>query len=120
VIDNGVQLRLDLQRKNRRIDGAERVFQELNLVGIDERRWGNDLFVQAVDAVSVIDAERRLHDGQLDDKLDTRRAAQAKIRVRRDRELVLHVRRGRQVGQSCEAGGVELEGAGASYTNGAP
>src|SRR4029077_3562901 len=65
VIDNSVQLRLDLQPKNRRVNGAESVFQESDFLWIDERCRGNDLFIQAVHVVGVVDAERRLHDGQL-------------------------------------------------------
>jgi len=35
---NGVQLRLDLQWKNRRVDPVEGVFQEIHIIGIYEGR----------------------------------------------------------------------------------
>src|ERR1700726_5336240 len=65
VVQNVVELRLNLQRKNRRIDAIEGIFQEIDITGIEERRWGNDLFVEAVDFVGEIDTERGMADGQL-------------------------------------------------------
>src|SRR5258705_9854891 len=109
VMENGVQLRLDLQWKNRRVDPIESVFQEIHIIGIYKGRGSNDRFVQAVHIICVIEAEGGLHDRQLHDKLDARRAAKSNIGVRRDGELLLHVAPGKRLGEILEAWKVQVE-----------
>jgi len=109
---NGVQLRLDLQRINRRVNPLQR-FSRI-LTHIYEGRGATSRFVQAVHIISVVEAEGRLHDGQLHDKLDARRAAQPKISVRRDGELRFRLGPGKLLGEILEAGEIQVESAGTS------
>src|SRR4051794_28414955 len=57
IVQNRIQLRLDLQWKNRRIDAVECVLQESDIIRVQERLWGNDFLMQAVNVVRVIYAE---------------------------------------------------------------
>jgi len=104
--------------KNRRVDPIESGLQEIHIIGIYEGRGSNDRFVQAVHIICVIEAEGGLHDRQLHDKLDARRAAESKISVRRDGELLLHVAPGKLLGEILEALKIEVESAGASNSIG--
>ena len=112
-MENRVQLRLDLQWKNRRVDPIESGFQEIHIIGIYEGRGSNDRFVQAVHIICVIEAEGGLHDRQLHDKLNARRAAESKIGVRRDGELLFQVGSRKLLGEILEALKIQVESAGA-------
>src|SRR5215469_2238519 len=59
-----------------------------NLERVDIRVLGDQLLIQPMDVVRVIDAERRLDDGQLHHELDAGRTAPAKVRSRSERQLL--------------------------------
>src|SRR5579863_2267459 len=84
IVLNQVDLRRHLILENIRIDRIERALQISNLGGLDERRLRSNSLVKPVHVIRIIDAERRLHDGQANHKFNASRAAEAEVGARLD------------------------------------
>src|SRR6266576_6663623 len=90
IVLNEIDLRHDLIVENNRIKSSP---QEINFALFNERLLRHDFLVQTVDVICVVDAERRLHDGQTHDEFDTGRATQTEIGAMLDWQAGGEIRR---------------------------